>query len=184
MSTIFIYVLGKQSFHKSTAARNSLSNSALIDRIHYIVRRVMRRTHVIQHSAPELEPTVITAVACIIVPIFVSLAVLSVYSVAAEESSSNADEAARVKKHAYIAAPAPVVAYSAAVPAAYSYAYSAYPYSSYSYSYPSAYAAPYAAPYAAYPSYAAYDDGKYYPGKYEKTYFPAYKTAYPYAYHY
>ncbi|XP_025410297.1 uncharacterized protein LOC112683459 [Sipha flava] len=118
--------------------------------------------------------------------IFVSLAVLSVYSVAAEEASPKVDDGTRVKKHAYIAAPAPVVAYSAAVPAAYPYAYSAYPYSSYSYSYPTAYAAaPYAAaPYAAYPSYAAYDDGKYYPGKYEKTYFPAYKTAYPYAYHY
>jgi len=36
---------------------------------------------------------------------------------------------------------------------------------------------------AAYPSYPE-DDGKYWPGKYEKTYIPAYKAAYPIAYHY
>ena len=124
--------------------------------------------------------------------IFIALAV---YAVSAEDG-------ARVKKQAYFAAaPAPVLAYSAAAPA-YSYSsYSNYP-ASYTYKYaapaayvaPTAYAAPaayvapaaYAAtPYAAYPSYAAYDDGKYYPGKYEKSYFPvAYKAAYPVAYHY
>lgn len=71
-----------------------------------------------------------------------------------------------------------VVAYSA--PAAYPYAYSAYP-AAYPYAaYPAAYPA-YSA-YSAYPYYA-HDDGKYWPGKYEKTYYPAYKTAYPY-YHY
>lgn len=75
-----------------------------------------------------------------------------------------------------------VLAYSAA-PAAYPYAYSAYP--SYPYGYPAYPATAYtASSYAAYPSYAAYDDGKYWPGKYEKTYYPAYKTAYPVAYHY
>lgn len=74
-----------------------------------------------------------------------------------------------------------VVAYSA--PAPYPYAYSAYP-AAYSYAaYPATYPA-YSA-YSAYPSYAyAHDDGKYWPGKYEKTYYPAYKTAYPYGYHY
>lgn len=74
-----------------------------------------------------------------------------------------------------------VVAYTA--PAAYPYAYSAYPYAGYPAV--SAYSA-----YAAYPSYPAYgyDDGKYWPGKYDKTYYPApavYKSAaYPIAYHY
>ncbi|XP_060854524.1 adhesive plaque matrix protein-like isoform X2 [Rhopalosiphum padi] len=109
--------------------------------------------------------------------IFIALAVLSVYYVAAEEAPKPEEqvgaEAARVKKHAYIAAP---LAYSAPV---YPYAYSAYP--SYSYSYPAAYPTAY----AAYPSYAyAHDDGKYWPGKYEKTYYPAYKSAYPAVYHY
>ncbi|XP_027837752.1 adhesive plaque matrix protein-like isoform X1 [Aphis gossypii] len=111
--------------------------------------------------------------------IFIALTVLSVYYAAAQESPKVEEqvgaEAARVKKHAYIAAPA--LAYSAPV---YPYAYSAYPYS---YSYPAAYPTAY----AAYPSYAyAHDDGKYWPGKYEKTYYPAvpaYKSAYP-LYHY
>ncbi|XP_027837753.1 adhesive plaque matrix protein-like isoform X2 [Aphis gossypii] len=110
--------------------------------------------------------------------IFIALTVLSVYYAAAQESPKVEEqvgaEAARVKKHAYIAAP---LAYSAPV---YPYAYSAYPYS---YSYPAAYPTAY----AAYPSYAyAHDDGKYWPGKYEKTYYPAvpaYKSAYP-LYHY
>ncbi|XP_015363409.1 PREDICTED: uncharacterized protein LOC107161495 isoform X1 [Diuraphis noxia] len=112
--------------------------------------------------------------------IFVALVALSVYSAVAEEAPKPEEqvgaESSRVKKHAYIAAPA--VAYSAPV---YPYAYSAYPYS---YSYPAA-AYP-ATAYAAYPSYA-HDDGKYWPGKYEaKTYYPtypAYKSIYP-VYHY
>ena len=104
--------------------------------------------------------------------IFIALAVLSVYHVAAEEAPKPEEqvgaEVSRVKKQAYIAAPA--LAYTAPV---YPYAYSAYPYS---YSYPAAYPTAY----AAYPSYAyAHDDGKYWPGKYEKTYYPAYKSAYP-----
>ncbi|XP_022169015.1 adhesive plaque matrix protein-like [Myzus persicae] len=109
--------------------------------------------------------------------IFVALVALSVYSVVAEEAPKAEEqvgaEATRVKKHAYIAAPA--LAYSSPV---YPYAYSAYPYS---YSYPAAYPSAY----AAYPSYAyAHDDGKYWPGKYEaKAYYPTYKTAYP-VYHY
>jgi len=123
--------------------------------------------------------------------IFIALAALSMYSIAAEEAPKAEEQAAedgvRVKKHAYIAAPAPVLAYSAAVPATYPYAYSAYP--SYSYAYPAAYPSTYtAATYAAYPGYPyayAHDDGKYWPGKYEKTYYPAaYKAAYPVAYHY
>ncbi|KAL5238690.1 hypothetical protein ACI65C_006100 [Semiaphis heraclei] len=142
--------------------------------------------------------------------IFIALAV---YSVSAEEG-------ARAKKHAYIAAaPAPILGYSASAPGSFSYA----SYTSYPYKYPAtvaAYHAPATYPAAtypatayvaaAYPSYheddgqywpgkyeksyvpaykAAYpsypeDDGKYWPGKYEKTYIPAYKAAYPIAYHY
>lgn len=76
-----------------------------------------------------------------------------------------------------------VVAYSA--PAAYPYAYSSYnsyPYSAWPAAYPvSAYSY---STYHGYPSYA-YDDGKYWPGKYEKAYYPALKTAYPgYPYYY
>jgi len=68
-----------------------------------------------------------------------------------------------------------VLAYSAAP--VYPYAYSAYP----AYAYQSAYT------YG--PSYYANDDGKYWPGKYEKAYYyhqPAYKTlGYPVGgYHY
>ncbi|XP_050433486.1 uncharacterized protein LOC126841202 [Adelges cooleyi] len=117
--------------------------------------------------------------------IFVSLAVLGVYAVAAEQPSAPQQQPApveadpaRVKKHAFVAAP--VVAYSA--PAAYPYsAYpAAYPYAAYP-----AYSSAYSAYHSAYPSYSyAYDDGKYWPGKYEKAYYPAVKTAYPYAYHY
>ncbi|XP_022173032.1 uncharacterized protein LOC111035643 [Myzus persicae] len=114
--------------------------------------------------------------------IFITLAV---YSVVAEEG-------VRAKKHAYIAAaPAPVLGYSASAPGSFSYAYSDY--TSYPYSYPSvvgaaAYHAPAAYPVAAYPAtayathaYPAYheDDGQYWPGKYEKSYIPAYKAGYP-----
>ncbi|XP_060866201.1 adhesive plaque matrix protein-like [Metopolophium dirhodum] len=114
--------------------------------------------------------------------IFVALVALSVYSAVAEEAPKAEEqvgaEAARVKKHAYIAAPA--LAYSSPV---YPYAYSAYP-SAYPYSY--SYPAAYPTAYASYPSYAyAHDDGKYWPGKYEaKAYYPAYKSAYPAVYHY
>ncbi|XP_025414268.1 uncharacterized protein LOC112686275 [Sipha flava] len=121
---------------------------------------------------------------------------LAVYSVSAVEQNPTV-EGARVKKHAYLA-PAPILAYSAPAPVSYSYAtYSAYP-SIYSYKYPAYPAAtsyssftkyPAYSGYAAYPSYAAYpkyahDDGKYFPGKYEKAYYPIYKSAYPVAYHY
>ncbi|XP_001945233.1 adhesive plaque matrix protein [Acyrthosiphon pisum] len=112
--------------------------------------------------------------------IFIALAV---YSVAAEEG-------VRAKKHAYIAAaPAPVLGYSASAPGSFSYAYSDY--TSYPYNYPvaaAAYRAPAAYPAAAYPvtayaaaAYPSYheDDGKYWPGKYEKSYIPAYKAGYP-----
>ncbi|KAL4141707.1 hypothetical protein QTP88_004296 [Uroleucon formosanum] len=111
--------------------------------------------------------------------IFVAVVALSAYSVVAESVQKPEEqvgaEAARVKKQAFIAAPA--LAYSSPV---YPYAYSAYP-SAYPYSY--SYPAAYPTAYAAYPSYA-YDDGKYWPGKYEaKTYYPTYKSAYP-VYHY
>ncbi|XP_050522115.1 uncharacterized protein LOC126894854 [Daktulosphaira vitifoliae] len=116
--------------------------------------------------------------------IFISLAVLSVYSVGAEQENKPAQvqadgENVRAKKHAYVAAP--VLAYSAAAAYPYSAYPAAYPYAAYPAAYPSAYST-----YSAYPSYSyAYDDGKYWPGKYEKSYYPAYKTAYPYhAYHY
>ncbi|XP_022168991.1 adhesive plaque matrix protein-like [Myzus persicae] len=111
--------------------------------------------------------------------IFIALAV---YSVAAEEG-------VRAKKHAYIAAaPTPVLGYSASAPGSFSYAYSDY--TSYPYNYPvaaAAYHAPATYPAAAYPvtayaaaAYPSYheDDGKYWPGKYEKSYIPAYKTGY------
>ncbi|WP_193313471.1 hypothetical protein, partial [Raoultella ornithinolytica] len=97
-----------------------------------------------------------TAMASFKYLIFVSLAVLSAYSVAAAEDAPKpeeraAEDGARVKKNAYIAAgPAPVLAYSAAPAAAYPYAYSAYP--GYPYAYSAAYPAAYTAAYpAAYP---------------------------------
>ncbi|XP_025206049.1 adhesive plaque matrix protein-like [Melanaphis sacchari] len=113
--------------------------------------------------------------------IFIALAV---YSVAAEEG-------VRAKKHAYIAAaPAPILGYSASAPGSFSYAYSDY--TSYPYNYAvkaAAYPAPAVYPAATYPAATVYaapaypsyheDDGKYWPGKYEKTYIPAYKAAYP-----
>lgn len=86
-----------------------------------------------------------------------------------------------------------ILAYSAVAPAAYPYAYSAYPAATYpalsayaasAYAaYPAGYAA-YPAGYTAYPKYAN-DDGSYWPGKYEKTFIPtAYRAGYPLAYHY
>jgi len=118
---------------------------------------------------------------------------LFVYAVVAEESQP-ANDGEKVKRHAYIAAaPAPILSYSASVPAAYPYSYPAYPgypaatYPASTYPAVTAYSAPayasYPAGYVAYPKYAN-DDGSYWPGKYEKTFYPAYKTGYPVAYHY
>ncbi|XP_027839775.2 adhesive plaque matrix protein-like [Aphis gossypii] len=116
--------------------------------------------------------------------IFITLAVYSVF----------AEEGVREKKHAYIAAaPAPILGYSASAPGSFSYGYSDY--TSYPYNYAvkaAAYHAPAVYPAATYPAATVYaapaypsyhkDDGKYWPGKYEKTYvpaLPAYKAAYP-----
>jgi len=84
-----------------------------------------------------------------------------------------------------------VLGYSASAPGSFSYAYSDYtsyprynyPVAATAYHAPSAYPAGAAYPLtayaaAAYPSYHE-DDGKYWPGKYEKSYVPAYKAGYP-----